>query len=50
LQDKYEDFNLKTQDGGVPKTIRRAVYPTRALKGSAITNSKKQNPTQWQWL
>jgi hypothetical protein len=24
-------FYLKTQDGGVPFTIRRAVYPTRAL-------------------
>jgi hypothetical protein len=21
-----------------------------ALKGGAMANSKKQNPTQWQWL
>jgi len=32
LQYIYRTFDLKSQDGGVPFTIRRAVYPTRALK------------------
>ena len=33
LQYEYELFNLKTQDGGVQKTM--AVYPTHALKGGS---------------
>jgi hypothetical protein len=35
LPNKYEGFNLKTQDGEVLKTISQAVDPTRALKGGS---------------
>jgi hypothetical protein len=35
LPNKYEGFNLKTQDGEVLKTISLAVDPTRTLKGGS---------------
>jgi hypothetical protein len=35
LPNKFEGFNLKTQDGEVLKTISQAVDPTRALKGGS---------------
>jgi hypothetical protein len=35
LPNKYDGFNLKTQDGEVLKTISQAVDPTCALKGGS---------------